>query len=71
LILWHSLTHAQGRRTLDLLQQLATSGIVTEKDAQAMYHCLQTDELHNLGGPAWAPLGNPESSAQASQSGTH
>jgi hypothetical protein len=53
LTLWNALTGSGGHRTRDLLWQLATSGAVTEVDARAAYRLLQTDDLHNLGGPPW------------------
>jgi hypothetical protein len=33
--------------------QLVTDGVVDEDNARAVYHLLQSDDLHNLGGPAW------------------
>ncbi|MHB1784492.1 MAG: hypothetical protein ACYCTE_17745 [Acidimicrobiales bacterium] len=53
LTLWEALTGAPGRRTRDLLLQLVTDGIADEDDARAVHHLLQSDDLHNLGGPAW------------------
>ena len=53
LTLWEALTGAPGRRTRDLLWQLVTDGVADEDDARAVHHLLQSDDLHNLGGPAW------------------
>lgn len=53
LTVWEALTGAPGRRTRDLLGQLVTDGIADEDDARAVYHLLQSDDLHDLGGPAW------------------
>ncbi|MHB8496781.1 MAG: hypothetical protein ACYDES_02065 [Acidimicrobiales bacterium] len=53
LTVWEALTGAPGRRTRDLLRQLVTDGIVDEHGARAVHHLLQSDDLHNLGGPAW------------------
>jgi hypothetical protein len=53
LTLWNALARSGGRRTRDLLWQLVTSGAVAEADARAAYRSLQTDDLHNLGGPPW------------------
>ena len=53
LTLWKALTGSAGRRTRDLLRQVAASGAVTDDDAREVYHLLQTDDLHNLGGPPW------------------
>ena len=53
LIVWEALTGAPGRRTRDLLWQLVTDEVVDEDDARAVHHLLQSDDLHNLGGPAW------------------
>lgn len=53
LTLWNALTSSRGLRTRDLLWQLVTNGTVEEADARAEYCMLQTDELHNLGGPPW------------------
>jgi hypothetical protein len=53
LTLWEALTGTPGRRTRELLRQLVTDGIVDEHDASAVHHLLQSDDLHNLGGPAW------------------
>ena len=53
LTLWGALTGAPGRRTRDLLRQLVTDEVVDEHDARAVHHLLQSDDLHNLGGPAW------------------
>lgn len=70
LTLWHALTSTQGSRTRDLLWQLIASGIATDGDAHAMYQCLQTDELHNLGGPAWPAATTPQASANPTPSST-
>jgi hypothetical protein len=37
----------------DLLRRLVSSGSVEEDDARDAYYLLQTDDLHNLGGPPW------------------
>ena len=47
-----ALTGTPGRRTRDLLRQLVTDGVVDEHDAKAVHLLLQSDDLHNLGGPA-------------------
>lgn len=53
LTLWNALTGSAGHRTRDLLWQLVTNGAINEVDARAAYRLLQTDDLHNLGGPPW------------------
>jgi hypothetical protein len=53
LTLWEALSGAPAWRTRDLLRKLVIDGAVTEPEARDMYHVLQTDDLHNLGGPAW------------------
>jgi hypothetical protein len=53
LTLWNALTRSTGNRTRDLLWHLVTNGTINEADARAAYHRLQTDDLHNLGGPPW------------------
>lgn len=53
LTLWEALTGIPGQRTRELLRQLVTDGSVAEPDASAVYRALQTDDLHNLGGPPW------------------
>lgn len=53
LTVWEALTGAPGRRTRDLLRQLVSDGAVDEHDARAVHRLLQSDDLHNLGGPAW------------------
>jgi hypothetical protein len=53
LTVWEALTGAPGRRTRDLFLQLVTDGVVDEDNARAVHHLLQSDDLHNLGGPAW------------------
>lgn len=53
LTVWEALTGAPGRRTRDLLWQLVTDGVVDENEARAVHRLLQSDDLHNLGGPAW------------------
>lgn len=53
LTLWEALTGVPGRRTRDLLWQLVTDGVADEDDARAVHYLLQSDDLHNLGGPAW------------------
>ena len=56
--------------TRHLLGQLVAHGIVAEADARAMYHCLQTDELHNLGGPPWIAATTTTTSGQPTPSST-
>ncbi len=53
LVLWHALTSAPGLRTRDLLHRAAEGGTCNADDARAVYQILQTDDLHNLGGPPW------------------
>ncbi len=53
LILWEALSGAPGRRTRDLLRELVDAAVVDEADAREAYRVLQTDDLHNLGGPPW------------------
>jgi hypothetical protein len=53
LTLWEALSGTPGRRTRDLLLQLTADGLVAEPDAREVYRVLQTDDLHNLGGPSW------------------
>jgi hypothetical protein len=53
LLLWMALTSSAGHRTRDLLWQLVGSRAVPEDDARDAYRTLQTDDLHNLGGPPW------------------
>jgi hypothetical protein len=53
LTLWEALSGTPGRRTRDLLLQLTADGFVAEPDAREVYRVLQTDDLHNLGGPPW------------------
>lgn len=53
LVLWQALSGTPGRRTRDLLRQLVIDGTVHEDDACEVYRVLQTDDLHNLGGPPW------------------
>jgi len=53
LVLWQALTGQQGLRTVDLMRQVVQDGRETEADGRAMYATLQTDDLHNLGGPPW------------------
>ncbi len=53
LTLWEALTATPGLRSRDLLWRLVMGGVVAEADARAVYHVLQTDDLHNLGGPPW------------------
>ena len=53
LTLWAALTSSSGYRTRDLLQRLVNSGSIEEDDARDAYYLLQTDDLHNLGGPPW------------------
>jgi hypothetical protein len=42
-------------RTRDLLWRLVRGGFVGEGEAKSAHLILQTDDLHNLGGPAWGP----------------
>jgi hypothetical protein len=53
LTVWEALTGTPGRRTRDLFRQLVNDGRIGEHDASAAYQLLQTDDLHNLGGPPW------------------
>jgi hypothetical protein len=53
LILWHALTGTDALRTRDLLRASAGGGMCAEREARSVYELLQTDDLHNLGGPAW------------------
>lgn len=53
LVIWTRLSGRPALRTLDCLRQLVADGDVEEADARAVYHQLQTDELHRLGGPPW------------------
>jgi hypothetical protein len=53
LTLWEALAGVSGRRTRDLLWQLVTDGLVAEPDAREAHRMLQSDDLHNLGGPPW------------------
>lgn len=53
LTLWTALTNSPGHRTRDLLQRLISSETVQENEARDVYHLLQADDLHNLGGPPW------------------
>lgn len=53
LTVWEALTRTPGRRTRDLFRRLVSDGRVGERDARAAYQLLQTDDLHNLGGPPW------------------
>lgn len=53
LILWEALSGAPGWRTRDLLHKLVSKGVVAEQEARDVYHLLQTDDLHDLGGPPW------------------
>lgn len=57
LTLWNALAGSTGQRTRDLFWQLVTSGAVSEDAARESYHLLQTDDLHNLGGPPWQSPG--------------
>ncbi len=52
-MLWRALSGTPGLRTRDLLRQSVDRGLATEDEARAAYRLLQTDDLHNLGGPAW------------------
>ena len=53
LTLWEALSGAPGFRTRDLLLELVGRGVVAERAAADVYYILQTDDLHNLGGPPW------------------
>lgn len=53
LVLWHALTRSAGLRTRDLLRKAVGDGHCHEDDARAVYQRLQSDDLHNLGGPPW------------------
>lgn len=53
LVLWHAFTSSTGLRTRDLLRKAVQDGVCDEADACAVYGRLQSDDLHNLGGPAW------------------
>jgi hypothetical protein len=53
LTLWQALSGMPGLRTRDLLRQLVADATVLEDDAREIYRVLQTDDLHNLGGPQW------------------
>jgi hypothetical protein len=53
LVLWEALTGSPGKRTRDLFWQLVDDGVVIEHDAREAYKLLQSDDLHNLGGPEW------------------
>jgi hypothetical protein len=53
IILWTALTSSPCHRTRDLLHRLVSNKTVIEDEAGDVYHMLQTDDLHNLGGPPW------------------
>lgn len=53
LAIWEGLTGSTACRTRDLLHQVVDDGLSQEEDAREMYRILQTDDLHNLGGPLW------------------
>jgi hypothetical protein len=53
LTLWEALSGAPGCRTRDLLHKLVSKAVVAEQEARDVHHLLQTDDLHNLGGPPW------------------
>lgn len=53
LTLWAALTGTPGSRTVDLMRQVVSDGRATEAEGRALYYTLQTDDLHNLGGPPW------------------
>jgi hypothetical protein len=53
LTLWRALTSTPGHRTCDILRRLVAAGAVEEDDARQAYRLLQTDDLHDLGGPPW------------------
>lgn|GEM_PF-1952973 len=65
LTLWQALSGRSGWRTCDLLHQLVSEAVVSEHEARDMYHLLQNDDLHNLGGPPWE-LEGPTSSTKRS-----
>lgn len=69
LTLWQALTGSPAYRTLDLLWQLVDDGLVDEADAREAYRQLQTDDLHNLGGPPW-PTGRRDYSQGATSVAT-
>ena len=50
---WEALSGEPGWRTRDLLRQLVDRGAVFEQEARDVYYYLQTNDLHNLGGPPW------------------
>ncbi len=52
-MLWGALTESAGLRTRDLLHKAVVSGFCEEHEARSFYQLLQTDDLHNLGGPPW------------------
>jgi hypothetical protein len=53
LVLWRALTSSSGLRTRDLMHRAAADSVCDEAEARLVYHQLQTDDLHNLGGPPW------------------
>jgi hypothetical protein len=53
LILWAALNGSAGLRTRDLLWRIVQDGSVGEGEAKSAHLILQTDDLHNLGGPGW------------------
>lgn len=53
LVLWNALTSSSGLRTRDLLRKAVQDSACDERDARAVYQALQSDDLHNLGGPPW------------------
>jgi len=65
LTLWRALSGASGWRTCDLLHQLVTNAVVPEHEAREMYHLLQNDDVHNLGGPPWNLEGSTSATEQA------
>ena len=53
LMLWRAVSGTPGLRTRDLLRQSVDRGLAPGDEARAAYWLLQTDDLHNLCGPAW------------------
>ena len=53
LMIWSHLSQTPGWRTRDLLRRLVAENIVADREARDVYGILQSDDLHNLGGPAW------------------
>jgi len=53
LVLWQALAGNPGLRTVDLMHRVVDAGLVADADGRALYDTLQSDDLHNLGGPPW------------------